>query len=485
MNYIHYFNYNNYLNRTIKGYDNLRDYISNSNYISKSNLINFNKINDITADVVYVSNDATNKTIPNYAIVTDEFDNIISRWFVISEKRNNKNNYSLELRHDLIYDNLNLVLNNEKTLIEKGYCPSTSDAILNSETFSFNEFKQNELWLSNGQGWVVMMMSGDTKPEKLFYSENSDYSYDYFTGFFNGIISTDDGYSSKILQSDNNISLITNYNKKGYYYVALPLVFFTKEIVYFKMSDKLGNFLDVITRYNGSSTASVKNEVNNSKDIMNVFGNLILSNETIIDIQVVPYLPSISISYTPVTDNIGSCIITFDKVNFNANYSSSNFMITATEYHNYENNTVSINQYCCPIMNDINFSETKTLTLNDLGISNVNSLKKLEAYKMYLQSPDRTSNTQIDLRNFINKNTGNLENITFEINYMIQPFQSYMYVKPKTNGETYFGMDDQDGRYLLCGYNNQILRTTNAWQSFLLNNKNYLNSFNLEMRDAK
>lgn len=89
MEKIYLFNYNNYVNRTIKGHATLADYLADVNVdlISTTDIVNFNKKDEKEASVVVILNEGEK---PDYLIVVNEDTNVImSRWFVLNETRGN------------------------------------------------------------------------------------------------------------------------------------------------------------------------------------------------------------------------------------------------------------------------------------------------------------------------------------------------------------------------------------------------------------
>lgn len=463
MNLIYYFNYNNYINRTIKGHATLSEYLNDSNceYLCRSNTVNFNKTNDKEATIDgYIDENG----VPDYAIVVKENLEIVSRWFVINEIRKNKGNYRLELKRDLVYDNYSKVLFNLDTLIKRGYAPINDISILNDEKeFNFNEYKHKEIKLDNisrnSKGWIALFVGNKLK-EKLDTDTTATTQEIYSSRIINNIVSF---YSS----STGERIISSSPKNKGYNMILIPYAVFENPS-YHVETKYSGNSLSY--EYDGNSISPSFN----GYDVIQFLNTNVITNETFIDIQIIPDINGI-VDYT-VDEN--SSKITIEIENGNQNVLGFTTGVIAT---------------CFPIVSQSEFEYTRSVSLVELGIASdpldatrfQDNPKLLEAYKLYLESPDRTSNFKIDLRKFINKTTNTIDiSFTFNIKLLYQPFQSFMYVYPDTT-DNYFGSSEIDGRFLLCGYNNQLLRTTDVWLSFLLNNKNYLNSFNLEMRDAK
>ena len=67
----------------------------------------------------------------------------------------------------------------------------------------------------------------------------------------------------------------------------------------------------------------------------------------------------------------------------------------------------------------------------------------------------------------------------FEVSYTYKPYSPYIHVNP--NFKNLYGNDFNDARGLICGGDFSLPRTTDAWESYQLQNKNYLNIFDREI----
>lgn len=463
MNKLYYFKYNNYVNRVIKGHAYLSEYLDDTDciYLGEADVTptNFNKLSEKEANITYIG-----EAVPDYILVVDKTNlNIISSWFVINETRKNQTNYKLELKRDLVWDNLIELINCNSTLVKRGYAPKNNDSILNHEReFSFNEYKRNEVKIGN-KAWIAIFVGYNVK-EKM---DSVDEHYEcYFTDLVNADLNS---------SSTKSLSIQSNSKGRGYGIILIPYIILEQPSLLLVTDN------DYTTKRNGEAVSVSMHGYNLLK---NLFINM-LNNESYLDIQVIPHIPSDVADYSIVGNNLSINI---------GNYPSTHLSGTTFEalYSSTPSSPSMWQGIRLPIIINPNIETYNTYTLYDLGIGStnenrtklLNNPKLLEAYKVYLQSPDRTSNTEIDLRKFINKTSDKLsDSFRFDINIMYQPFQSFMYIKPHYN-DNYLETNDVDDKGLICGYNNQFLRTTNAWLTFLLSNKNYLNSFNLEMRDA-
>lgn len=151
--------YNNYYNRIVKKEDALQDYMSYV-YASFSN-INFIPNDGITAEQIInlgnISVDLSSSGIePDYFLVTDEYSNIVSRWFIMSTRRERGGQYRLSLKRDVLADYQDAVLKST-AYIKRAIIPISNPLIFNSEGMQFNQIKTSEtlLYDRTQKPWIV------------------------------------------------------------------------------------------------------------------------------------------------------------------------------------------------------------------------------------------------------------------------------------------------------------------------------------------
>lgn len=135
MSKLYLYNYNNYYNRIFKKEDTLADYGTPIHTVTAN--FNYNDGVDTYHDVNYNGQDG------DYLIVTDDKDNIQSRWFIIENKRNRGGQHRLTLKRDLKVD-LYDVWRTEDMIVHRGWPRNVNPIIFNSEGFSFNQIKEFE-----------------------------------------------------------------------------------------------------------------------------------------------------------------------------------------------------------------------------------------------------------------------------------------------------------------------------------------------------
>ena len=160
--------FNNYYNRKIIKYDTLAEYqeyiiktIDNYQFkyadgINTRIIINFNVI----VDNVPFSIEA----IPDYVILAQDNNEIVSRWFIMEWNFKSKGMYEATLRRDLVADNLENIIE-APCFIEKATITDKNDvALFNNENMSFNQIKTSETMLKDLTNcpWIVGYVPSDT-----------------------------------------------------------------------------------------------------------------------------------------------------------------------------------------------------------------------------------------------------------------------------------------------------------------------------------
>ena len=153
-------NFNNYYNRIIKRYDSISDYISNSkdyavrgenldaSVLGSKGPVNFNINDGINANLTY-NYDKNQAWQPDYVVVCDLNDKILSRWFVMEAMRTRRGQYSITLHRDVIADNYNAVIE-APCFIEKATLQTGNNLIFNPENMTYNQIKDsNEILLKD------------------------------------------------------------------------------------------------------------------------------------------------------------------------------------------------------------------------------------------------------------------------------------------------------------------------------------------------
>ena len=95
-------NYNNYYNRIMKRESSIEDYQSYIIYTLESS--NFNPTDGVDTTHVFGSNAHIYDGSGDYVLVVNEYNEIVSRWFIIEAVRSRQGQWVLDLKRDLFAD---------------------------------------------------------------------------------------------------------------------------------------------------------------------------------------------------------------------------------------------------------------------------------------------------------------------------------------------------------------------------------------------
>ena len=155
--------FNNYFNRKLIKHDALEDYETNSQsaFIPTDEQgrmlpFDFNPNDNITTEIIV--NDVPFD--PDYFLLLDAYENIVSRWFVLEQKRNRKGQWLYFLRRDVLADSLEQ-LKSAPIYVEKGIIKDFSSPLLtNNEDLRVNQIKKEEILLKDQTNcaWLVLYL---------------------------------------------------------------------------------------------------------------------------------------------------------------------------------------------------------------------------------------------------------------------------------------------------------------------------------------
>lgn len=156
-NTLYLLNYNNYYNRIFKREDSLTEYL---NYeVATVRDYNFNPNDHVAAKIVVNIDDDIS---PDYVVVIDDTNTIVSRWFVVENSRVRGGQYNLSLYRDTMVDFYD-VITESPCFIEKATIPDSDSAIFNSENMTFNRIKTKETPIKDetNTSWLVAYVARD------------------------------------------------------------------------------------------------------------------------------------------------------------------------------------------------------------------------------------------------------------------------------------------------------------------------------------
>ena len=157
-------NYNNYYNRIMKRESSIEDYQSYIIYTLESS--NFNPTDGIDTTHVFGSNAHMYDGSGDYVLVVNEYNQIVSRWFIIEAVRSRQGQWILDLKRDLFADYWDQIIESP-CFIEKGNLLLDDPLIFNSENMTVNQIKTEETLLKDETNcpWLVG-----------YYAKNTDLS---------------------------------------------------------------------------------------------------------------------------------------------------------------------------------------------------------------------------------------------------------------------------------------------------------------------
>lgn len=164
--------YNNYFNRIIKTENSLEAYLTGRNTKTFGNL-NFNPNDSVSTNLVI---NWAEEWFPDYMLVLNGSNNLVSRWFVVEAERTREGQYSIQLKRDTVADYKNLILN-APTYVEKATLSSDDPLIYNSEGMSYNQIKKQEILLKDEtqMPWIVgyCVQDSNRHPNSGYYEGSS------------------------------------------------------------------------------------------------------------------------------------------------------------------------------------------------------------------------------------------------------------------------------------------------------------------------
>lgn len=186
---LHLLSYNNYYNRILKRFDELWEYNDAGTILHTTEALSFNPNDNIFTTVIVNHPDNIN---PDYVLICDEFNDIVSRWYIIKSKRVRAGQYSIDLLRDLLADYQKEIMASP-VYMEKGWAALGDPAIYNNEEMTYNQIKTSERLLKDSTdcSWIVGYLDkdyyGDITIDSIYDPRTPDYEltsldqYQYYT----------------------------------------------------------------------------------------------------------------------------------------------------------------------------------------------------------------------------------------------------------------------------------------------------------------
>lgn len=156
--------YNNYYNRLVKKERSLSAYLDYEVYtLSATNFVPNDSIN-----AQHIVGAGEYNGLGDYALIVNEDNEIISRWFIIDSVRTRAGQYQLTLRRDVVVDYYNIIIQSP-CFIEKATVGPGSPLIYNKEDFQANQIKTSETLLKDKSdcAWLVGYLAPDQNIDNI------------------------------------------------------------------------------------------------------------------------------------------------------------------------------------------------------------------------------------------------------------------------------------------------------------------------------
>lgn len=466
--------------------------------------INFNPNDDITAEVI------TNDLFfhPDYLLVLDAEDNIISKWFILHDNRTRSGQYKLQLRRDIISDNLIEILSSP-IFVQKGMLKDYDPFIVNSEGMSVNQIKKSETLLKDKSknAWIIFYIAKNTPitdvlgplgitvqiQPNIIRNQTKSQEFDMIAlPLYDCEVYLPDGtrYGKILGEYSRTIasSIATTLDANCYDVQLLPYCPFVERTEEGKIYivDYEGNpnpdysNVEVLPSTAGGSTFTY---LYNKDFEINFVSGATHPWRATINLS----LLDLKIKYADILSAINLTKVKGPSI-FNQTITISNYHEGASIYlefdteptdliisleSTYEAGGVSLDIsyifYCenATFECELDSSDLPETSLNMKEISNLTMQRFV--------SPNYQGSFEINLA----RNGGNFGTIKAYCTY--KPYTPYIKIAPEFN--FLYGQEFKDCRGLILGGDFSLPRSSSAWQSFQLNNKNYQNIFNREIQN--
>ena len=176
---LYIYKYNNYYNRIVKQEETLEAYGDPIHVISGCK--DFSPNDGVNTQHIFGSVANNYDGSGDYIIVTDDYNSIVSRWFIIETQFNRQGQWNIQLRRDLVVDYYDTIIEAD-CFIEKAIVPDFNPLVYNSEQMDFNQIKTSETLLKDETGCAWIVGYYNRKPQAKINPETEGPFYDPETG---------------------------------------------------------------------------------------------------------------------------------------------------------------------------------------------------------------------------------------------------------------------------------------------------------------
>lgn len=177
------YHFNNLYNRIVKRLETLEEYEAAGELLQIYEQINFNPNDGVTTEQVL---NMDGDSVPDYLIVSDRTNTIVSRWFVAEAVRTRLGQYRMSLIRDVVADWYDEIVT-APAFIEKGFVSSGDPAIFNNENMTYNQIKTSEKLIKDFSGcaWIVGYLAKNAEGAQLQTPSPFTPEINYPNGFEN------------------------------------------------------------------------------------------------------------------------------------------------------------------------------------------------------------------------------------------------------------------------------------------------------------
>lgn len=225
---LYLFTYNNYMNKIVKKSDTLQGY--GKPMVTLRNT-QFNPNDHIRTSHIFNTFSMDERGIPDYCVVCDASDKILSRWYVIDVSRTRGGQWRVQLLADLAADYLSEMMD-ATCFIQKGYTNS-SPFVFNNENMGFNQILSDLIPLENRlkTPWLVLYLARYKNAEE----GNDNIIFNTFSGEFSDEPTT--------RETDYVLENLSDY--KYYYYSLESYIAYDPSKIFFGAEYKMANDQEV------------------------------------------------------------------------------------------------------------------------------------------------------------------------------------------------------------------------------------------------
>ena len=225
-----YVGFNNYFNRKLKYYDSISQYPDP--FLVQDNVINFTPGDGVTTTQVCNSDifrNDSNQT-PDYCIVVNEYNTILSRWYVTDTSYSRAGQATVSLKRDSIADSIKDIMKST-VYCSKGYVDVNNPLVYNKEPgWTCNQIKKGEVQLRDNTRcpWIVGYCSRKLSQTSvavnvkqnydiIVHSTYDDWEYNPYTSVSAGtLVSYNARTSICSATRDSQVEYITSRTDSGF-----------------------------------------------------------------------------------------------------------------------------------------------------------------------------------------------------------------------------------------------------------------------------